>query len=494
MASVYLAQASGAHGFEKWVAVKVIHPHLVGERRFVEMFLDEARVFAPLLHPNVCAILDFGEEDGQPYLVMEYLHGESFAAVVRRARSVDGGLPVGIAARVIAEAARGLHAAHELRDAQGQLLGVVHRDVSPQNVFVLYDGGIKVVDFGVARARNRLTTTVPGEFKGKLSYAAPELLGNGTVDRRADVFSLGVVLWESLTLRRLFRRESEAETMAAVLSDSVPPLSRMGVKVPPALEEAVAKALQRDPDARHATAKELADDLETVLYALGAPWGASQITAWMQTAFRERIDSATQMLRSVRGDATDSSSLDLPQSGSSFVSALRRRQRPIRQVALVVAVLSCVLLLGWLLGRGSNEAPALRATPMASSPRAGEAGVPAAPAASRPSAPPVRPEPSAPPAEPPVAPSEPPAAPVSPGRPSSGAAEQVAPGFLNLLSVPVADVFLGARHLGRTPLLHVPLRPGRQTLRLRSVDRQRQSTVTVEIRSGRVVARSVRLQ
>ncbi len=255
----------------------------------------------------------------------------------------------------------------------------------------------------------------------------------------------------------------------------------------------MAKALQRDPDARHATAKELADDLETVLYALGAPWGASQITAWMQTAFRERIDSATQMLRSVRGDATDSSSLDLPQSGSSFVSALRRRQRPIRQVALVVAVLSCVLLLGWLLGRGSNEAPALRATPMSSSPRTGGAAMPAAPAPSRPSAPPARPEPAAP-ATRQVAPSEPPAVPLSPGRPSSGAAEQGAPGFLNLLSVPVADVFLGARHLGRTPLLHVPLRPGRQTLRLRSVDRQRQSTVTVEIRSGRVVARSVRLQ
>ena len=489
MASVYLAQSRGAHGFEKWVAIKVIHPHLAAERKFVEMFLDEARIFAPLHHPNVCAILDFGEEDTLPYLVMEYLHGETLSAVVRRARSMSEGLPLGIAARVVAEAARGLHSAHELRGEDRDLLGVVHRDVSPQNVFVLYDGGVKVVDFGIARARNRLTTTVPGEFKGKLAYSAPELVGSDPVDRRADVFSLGVILWESLTLRRLFRRRSEAETLNAVLTHAVPKLSQMGVTVPAPLQDAVARALERDPDKRQQTAKILGDELEAVLYGLGTPWGASQITTWMQSGFSERIDTTGEMLRPSGTSGVDHPRAELPASSSSFISGLRRKRPSQRVLALVAGGVLAVGLLAWVVGRPDPPVP-LRAVPL----EPGRIPAPPPPVAPpRPAAaarqPVERPLPRAPaealPTE--AASEEPPAA-----DPAS-AAEPTGPGFLNLVSVPNADVYLGPRRLGRTPLLRVSLPVGRQRLRIRPLDGRRPTIVTVDIRSGRVTMRSLRL-
>jgi len=188
MASVYLAQFNAAQGFERWVAVKVVHPHLAKDPRFIRMLLDEARITARVQHPNVCSVVDFGKDDGTCYLVMEYLHGESVATVIRRARK-GAGLPWQLACRIMAEACRGLHAAHELRDHDGKALGIVHRDISPQNLFVLYDGVTKVLDFGVAQARNRLEKTKTGEVKGKLAYMAPEQLLGQTLDRRADIFA-----------------------------------------------------------------------------------------------------------------------------------------------------------------------------------------------------------------------------------------------------------------------------------------------------------------
>ncbi len=192
MANLYLARFTGPDGFEKKVAIKKIHEHLNKEQDFIRMFVDEARLSARISHPNVVQVLELGTEDDTHFIAMEYVNGENLTALVRRTK-----LPFSYSARVIADAAAGLHSAHELCDQDDQLLGVVHRDVSPQNILVAYDGAVKVVDFGVARARGGLHQTSVGTIKGKYSYMAPEQMRSEEVDRRTDIFSLGVVFMRS---------------------------------------------------------------------------------------------------------------------------------------------------------------------------------------------------------------------------------------------------------------------------------------------------------
>jgi len=198
MATLYLARMSGPQSFEKLVAVKRIHDHLAKERQFVEMFFDEARIAARIEHPNVASIFDLGEMDGIFYLAMEYVHGENLKDVIRESIRQHIAIPWTIIVTIVAEAARGLHAAHELKNSEGRLLGVVHRDVSPQNIVVSYDGHVKVIDFGVAYAAERVTHTEEGSVKGKLAYMSPEQVAGEPVDRRSDIFSLGIVLHEAL--------------------------------------------------------------------------------------------------------------------------------------------------------------------------------------------------------------------------------------------------------------------------------------------------------
>ncbi len=253
MASVHLAQLMGPLGVERWVAVKIIHPHLASDRRFVDMFLDEARLSSAIRHPNVCSMLDFGEHEGLLYLVMEYLHGESLWSMLRGAPRTDP-LDYPLLARVVADAARGLHAAHGAVAADGHALGIVHRDVSPQNIMVLYDGFTKVVDFGVARARGRLTRTSTGEVKGKFDYMSPEQLTGKHVDARTDVWALGVILWEATVGRRLFRGSGEGETTLNVMRMPIPRPRSLVPNYPAALERAVMSTLVRDRSRRTATA------------------------------------------------------------------------------------------------------------------------------------------------------------------------------------------------------------------------------------------------
>ena len=202
MATVYLALYRSVEGFEKLCAVKRIHPHLASEREFTNMFADEAQIAARISHPFVCSVFSFGRSQQSHYLAMEFLRGEPLSAVTRR---VAGSPELGddprfpaIAARLLANFAEGLHAAHTLRDDRGALFDVVHRDVTPQNLFVLYDGTVRVTDFGIAHARRRLHQTEGQKLKGKLSYVAPEQLKEGNVDLRVDVWGLGVTLWELL--------------------------------------------------------------------------------------------------------------------------------------------------------------------------------------------------------------------------------------------------------------------------------------------------------
>jgi serine/threonine-protein kinase len=299
MATVYLAVARGASGFGRAVALKRIHPHLAAEREFVEMFLDEARIAARIRHPNVCTVEDFGEADGAHYMTMEYLAGESLSRVTRAL----GPMPPAVAARIIADACEGLHAAHELEGADGEPLHVVHRDISPQNLFVGYDGIVKVVDFGIAKAEHRVHETQVGMVKGKFAYMAPEQLRGEAIDRRADVWSLGVVLWELVSGRKLFRRDNQNETILAVTACHVPRLSETRRDVPAAFDEIVARALSPHRVDRFPTARAMARELGR-LYAGGLAVDVPEISELMTRLFAERHEAQKGLLRSALSSPT----------------------------------------------------------------------------------------------------------------------------------------------------------------------------------------------
>jgi len=262
MATVYLARLSGAGGFQRFVAIKRLHPHLAGDNEFVQMFLDEARLAARLHHPNVVPILEIGESPQGYYLVMEYVEGDTLARILARSAQAGRMLSPKVSMRICLDTLMGLHVAHELKDDDGQPLNIVHRDVSPQNILIGMDGSARITDFGVARAATRLSTTRTGQLKGKLAYMAPEQARGAPVDRRADVFAMGIVLWECLAQKRLFKGEGEADTLNRVLYEPIPSLKQANPDVPPALEDVVMRALERDRDKRWPDASELADAVE----------------------------------------------------------------------------------------------------------------------------------------------------------------------------------------------------------------------------------------
>jgi len=282
MATVFLARLSGVAGFQRLVAIKRLHPHLAREPEFVEMFLDEARLAARIHHPNVVPIQEVGESDQGYYLVMDYIEGDTLARVLAKASKAGGKVPYGVTIRILLDTLAGLHAAHEMRDDHGAPLEIVHRDVSPQNILVGVDGVARVVDFGVARAASRLSTTRSGQLKGKLAYMAPEQARGGTIDRRADLFACGIVLWEALATKRLFKGDGEAETLNRVLYDPILPPSSVRPDVPKALEAICMKALSRDVDQRFATAQEFGDELEKAARALNSVGSVRDVAECLQ--------------------------------------------------------------------------------------------------------------------------------------------------------------------------------------------------------------------
>jgi serine/threonine-protein kinase len=263
MASVYLGRAIGDAGFERVVAIKCCHAHLRGDDEFVTMFLDEARLSAMIHHPNVVAVLDVGTGDPL-YLVMEHIEGDPLASLLEAVSDASPGqIPVPIVLRIMIDALTGLQAAHELCDVNGRPLRLVHRDVSPQNVLVGVDGTSRISDFGIAKAAARATVTVGGKRKGKLAYMSPEQVRGGELTARSDVFSAGIVLWEALAGRRLFKAPTEGETVRRITSQLAPAVSRVEPSAPAALDRIVAAALALEPERRFASAGEFAEALET---------------------------------------------------------------------------------------------------------------------------------------------------------------------------------------------------------------------------------------
>jgi serine/threonine protein kinase len=297
MASVHLARMDGPGGFQKWVAIKKIHPHLVEDDSFVQMFLDEARVAARISHPNVATVFDLGKHDETYWIAMEYLHGEPLREVMRRTEELGTAMPPEIACRVIADAAEGLHAAHELLGKNGEKLGLVHRDVTPHNLFVTYDGVTKVVDFGIAKFSSRMSHTRAGTLKGKLAYMSPEQVHGEGIDRRTDIFALGVVLWELTTGQRLFRMESDLDTLAKVQECNVPRPSTLIRGYPVDLEKIVMKALAKNRGERFRTARELSRALQSLLMRRGLFIASDEVAAYTQSIFSDRIQKREAHLR-----------------------------------------------------------------------------------------------------------------------------------------------------------------------------------------------------
>jgi eukaryotic-like serine/threonine-protein kinase len=299
MAVVFLAQTARP-GAQRFVALKCIRPELARDPRFVEMFLDEAKLAARIQHPNVCNVLDFGQHHGTYYLTMELLAGRTLTAIqheLTTAPDLGPAARAGLFARILEHACEGIHAAHETRNELGELLHVVHRDASPDNLFVTYDGNVKVMDFGVAYTSDKLNATRTGIVKGKCRYLAPEIITGGTPTRSADIWSLGVVAWEMFTQRRLFDQPSDPAVLHAIVDHIIPLPSTVREGLPAALDAIVMRALERDPEKRYPTAREFGRALNRFIVEQQLVIGAAEIADFLNVTFPEGVACARQLVR-----------------------------------------------------------------------------------------------------------------------------------------------------------------------------------------------------
>jgi serine/threonine-protein kinase len=378
MAEILLGRLLGPSGFERAVVIKRVLPHLSQHSAFVSMFVDEARIASRIHHPNVVHVEELVSDQNELYLVMEYLEGEPVSALLRRTTVRNRELDAYLATYVVAEACAGLHAAHELTDADGARLHLVHRDVSPQNIFLTYGGSVKVLDFGIAKAADRITQTEAGVLKGKFEYMSPEQCLGRRLDRRSDVFGLGVVLFEMLTRVRLFKRASQVATIRAVVDDAIPRPSELAPGLHPKLDAVCARALSREPEDRFASAAEMRRELLDAARAMGGdPMPEAALSRFMQELFADRIEEKRELLRRVR-DGSSISNVPSPEPDAGFeiptleeshvVSALvrpRRRIWPWLAAAFAAIAALAIGALAWnVYGRSDPPAAPL---PVASS-------------------------------------------------------------------------------------------------------------------------------
>jgi serine/threonine-protein kinase len=296
MGEIFLARLEGAEGFEKLFVVKRILPHLADDARFRAMLIAEARIASKLTHANICQVYELGETDGQLYIVMEYLEGITILPLLRKASKDGTPLDFGFIGGVIQQATDGLHYAHELRDRSGESLGIVHRDVTPGNVFLTDAGVVKVLDFGIAKVKDASAHTQTGTVKGKYAYMAPEQLRGISVDRRADVFALGVVIYEMLALRRLFQRTTDYLTFRAVMEQPIPDVRRYRPDLPDRVAEALARALDREPTNRFDSARQLGTVMIEALSTVRRPWTQGEIGDFVGSNFAAEITKRSEQV------------------------------------------------------------------------------------------------------------------------------------------------------------------------------------------------------
>ncbi len=482
---MYLAKAAGPKGFEKTLVLKRILPHLAEDPQFVEMFLGEATLAAQLEHPNVVQIFDFGEADGAYYLAMEYIDGPNLRTLSKRARTVGVALPPVCCARIIASACEGLAFAHDFADPKtGEPLGLIHRDISPDNILLSRQGAVKVVDFGIAKAINQTHKTQTGLLKGKIAYMSPEQLQARPFDRRVDVYALGIVLYELLTGQKPFEATTDVSMLKAIVSEPLVPAVSRRPDLPPALGNILAKALSKEPGQRYPDCRTFQADLEHFILSTGESVGAYQLS---------------RLVARVSGDKAGQVAPPPLVSSSGLAATLSDAEAPVaprRRTGWWGALAGLVLLAGagaFPLFHDSGSGPGGPPPPAMTMPAPQRA--PTSPTTSS-TIPARRKQPDTPPT---VIPRHAEVQPPSPPKAtrSLAAKEQESPPPLDSTDVekgtvefrvrPYATVFLDGRQLGRTPLAPAEVEAGEHTVRLINRELGKDVARTIEVRAGQSV-------
>jgi len=319
MAEVFKAKAFGVEGFERLLAVKRILPNIAEDEEFITMFIDEAKIAVQLNHANICQIFDLGKVEDSYFIALEFVHGKDLRAIFDRCKQkpVDGAtaMPVAQACFIVMKACEGLDYAHNKRDASGREMALVHRDVSPQNVLISYEGEVKLIDFGIAKAAGKMSKTQQGILKGKFGYMSPEQVRGLPLDRKSDIFSLGIVLYELLTGERLFIGESDFSTLEKVRNVEILPPSTYNRRISDELERIVMKALAKDVEDRYQNAIDLHDDLQAYMYSAGEFYSRKDLAAWMKRVWAPEIESETAKLETYRA-------MPAPQPGAAAAGGL----------------------------------------------------------------------------------------------------------------------------------------------------------------------------
>ena len=342
MATVHLGRLVGPVGFARTVAIKRLHPQFARDPEFVSMFLDEARLAARIQHPNVVPTLDIIAAEGELLLVMDYIRGETLSMLGRDHRQRNARIPPRIVVSIVTGALQGLHAAHEATDESGHVLGIIHRDVSPQNIIVGMDGVTRVLDFGVAKAEDRIQHTQDQKVKGKLLYMSPEQLESKEIDRRTDIYAMAIVLFEALTGQRMFTGDRDGARLLQITRGDLRMPSHVAGELGP-FDEVVRKAAALDPAQRYATAREMAVALERVL----APASATEVGDWVQQVAGASITQRTKLVAEIEsinrragGDMRQALAQELRNSSVSVVT----RQDPVKRSRVGLVVVLLVLL------------------------------------------------------------------------------------------------------------------------------------------------------
>ena len=339
MASVYAGRLSGIAGFQRLVAIKIIHSHLAAEDEFIKMFLDEARLSAGIQHPNVGEVFEVGEDDGLYYMVSELILGQSLRAVFRRAAQHGLAIPHTVCARVASNVCSGLHAAHELKGIEGESLGLVHRDVSPRNILLTYDGFVKLIDFGVAYAQGRISQTDVGTLKGKIGYMSPEQLRCEPLDRRSDIFSLGVMLYQIVTGKQPFNGMTDMERLKKIMQYQFDIPSTVVRRLDPLLEGIILKAMAWYPEDRYKTAVDMAADLNQYIRRVAGLVESSALSKMMNSLFQAEHEYHLEKVRECQKKERDPKEYGVkerdPREHGLKDSSLSKRTQPALPRAIV---------------------------------------------------------------------------------------------------------------------------------------------------------------
>jgi serine/threonine-protein kinase len=330
MAEIFLARAQSA-GPKGKVVLKRILPHLAEDEHFVTMFRDEANLASRLIHANVCRVHGLGHVGATWFIVMEYLHGVALSRMMARQAKKNELIDFRIVAGIVVQACEGLHHAHELRDADGHLLNLVHRDVSPPNIMLCADGLVRLLDFGIAKARGANSKTRTGTVKGKNAYMSPEQILGKTLDRRSDIFALGCVMYELIAVKRLFHRDSDFLTFKAITEEPIPDIKEKRPDIPPQLRSALTQALARDPAGRFATARALSEAVKDAVAPLGGPATAVELKRWLHAKFADDLAQRDELLKAA-DDPNAIPTGPMPSTGSGAIALKSTRPMPMSRL------------------------------------------------------------------------------------------------------------------------------------------------------------------